>query len=164
MKETFSGAELRSHAQDGFPRGRRHPREVSPEAVQTVTRLLDEARRYGLCGVDVLAGMSIEQLAADYNGIGPANFPPAIRQAIDTLVPDLRCVALIHDIRWAHSDGSVAQFNASNMEFEKNGTTVACARYKWHPLRRIRLKSVARVFADLCSSNAGWNAYLAARR
>ncbi len=164
MKETFHGGDLRSPSDQGVPLRCRRPPGISNDALRCVIRLRDEARKYGLLGVEVLDAMPIEQLVADYNGIGPASFPPTIRDAINALVPDLRCVALIHDVRWAHSDGSVEQFKASNDEFAANGARVAGKLHKWHPLRRVRLKGVARIFANLCSGAEGWNAYLAARR
>ena len=164
MKETFTSAELGSRVSAGDSLGRRRSSAFSHDDLRRVVRLRDEARLYGLLGVDVLDSMTEEQMAAAYNGIGPASFPPSIRQAIDGLLPTLRCVALIHDVRWAYSDGSKEQFKASNDEFAKNGAAVARAIYRWHPLRRTRLKSIAKVFANLCSSSAGWSAYLAVCR
>lgn len=163
MKETFTGAELGRMAACGPCEGRR-PSAFSHDELRRVARLRDEARQYGLLGVDVLDAMTEEQMADAYNGIGPASFPPALRQAVDGLLPSLRCVALIHDVRWARSDGSVEQFRASNDEFAKNGCMVARAIHRWHPLRMMRLRGVVRAFANLCSSSMGWNAYLSARR
>lgn len=130
--------------------------------VQTVTRLLAQAKHYGLAGVELVEAWPLEQLAADYNGIGPAWFADVIRRAIDRLSPDLQCVAFIHDVEWAHSDGSREAFEASNARFEANGVKVANAKYRWYDLRRYIVRRKARVFADLCQ-DFGWSSYLAAR-
>ena len=127
---------------------------------QTVIRLLAQARFYQLSGVDYVERFTIEQLAADYNGIGPAWFPAALRRAIDRLSADLQCVALIHDVRWAHSDGSLREFEASNAELEANGVKVANAKYAWWHPKRYVIRRKARAFADLCG-DFGWSAYTA---
>ncbi len=127
----------------------------------TVTRLLAQARAYGLSGVSFVEAVPLEQVARDYNGIGPSWFPDVLRRAIDRLSPDLCCCALIHDVRWAHNPGTVAAFNASNAELEANGLIVARTRYGWYDPRRYILKHKARAFADLCQA-FGWSAYVAA--
>ena len=128
---------------------------------QTAQRLLAQAKHYGLSGADFCARLPIETLAADYNGIGPEWFPDCIRRAIDKLSADLQCVAMIHDVRFAHADGSTRAFNEANAELESNGRKVADAKFSWYNPKRYLVRREAHVFADLCQ-RFGWTAYVAA--
>lgn len=132
---------------------------MSDEA--TVRRLLCRALFYGLGGAVYVSRIPIGQLAAEYNGIGPEWFPDALRAAIDAICSDLCPAALIHDVRFAHSDGSVEQFVAANDEFLANGRIIADKKYSWYDPRRYVLRHRAKVFYRLCR-DFGWTAYLAA--
>lgn len=129
--------------------------------IETVTRLVAQAKFYRLSGADILDALTMEQIAEAYNGIGPDWFPARLREAIDRLSADLQCVALIHDVRYSFSDGSTAQFDEANAEFRANGEKVANAKYPWYSLRRYGLRSEARLFAKLCQ-DFGFAAYIAA--
>ena len=129
--------------------------------IKTVTRLYNLAVHYGLHGSGWLGTFTMQTLARDFNGIGPEWFPEKVRRVIDRLHADLLPVALVHDVRWSHSDGGYDYFAASNDEFKRNGYRVARAKYPWYrPARYLRMNE-ARVFGNLCQA-FGWSAYRAA--
>lgn len=118
--------------------------------VATVEKMLDLCRRYGLSGYDFAKSFPKEQLAQDFNGIGPEWFPEALRKAMDDLSASLLPAAFIHDIRWSHSDGTKKAFNDSNDELEENGITIAKELYCFINPKRYLLKLEAKAFAKLC--------------
>jgi len=124
-------------------------------------KMLGLVEVYGLDGESFVEGFSLEQLAKDYNGIGPEWFPSNLRSAIDTLEEELQPAAFVHDVRWSHSDGSYTWFKKSNQEFKRNGYKIAKALWPWYsPMRYLRMNK-ARVFGNLCQT-FGWMAYKAA--
>ena len=129
--------------------------------LDTVKRMLAMCRAYGLGGFLFALSFPPEQLAKDFNGIGPEWFPEKLRTAIDRLSADLMPAAFIHDVRYAHNDGSTRQFNEANAELEANGYLIADAKYPWWHIRRYLVRHEARVFARLCNQ-FGWVAYVAA--
>jgi len=129
--------------------------------VNTVKKMLDLTDHYGLSGADFVHSFPIEQLAEDFNGIGPEWFPPKLREAIDNLSEILLPMAFVHDVRWSHSDGTEYYFTRSNEELKKNGYTIAKAECGWYNPRRYLLMNKARVFGNLCQ-HFGYSAYLTA--
>lgn len=131
--------------------------------IEEVKRLLEKAKHYGLIGVEVWKLYPLEQLAREYNGIGPAFFPQSIRSIIDALHPDLLCCAFGHDIDWSHSDGSRATFTASNNRLMENCFIVAEKKYAWWDLRRYIRRRQGKLFRNACQI-FGYGAYQAAYR
>lgn len=131
------------------------------DQIAKAKRLLELCRQYNLSGVYFLNRLTLEQLAAAYNGIGPEFFTAKLREAIDKLHPDLECCAFVHDNRWEYSDGSYCAFKASNIELAENGEAIAYQKYAWYDPRRYIRARQARLFADLCQT-FGWAAYRAA--
>ncbi len=129
--------------------------------VQTVRRMLALCRAYGLSGLSFCYSFPPSQLAEDFNGIGPAWFPEVLRKAIDGLSADMMPAAFIHDVRYAHNDGSTRDFNEANAELEANGRLIADAKYPWWHIRRYLIRHEAKVYARLCA-RFGWTAYVAA--
>ena len=130
--------------------------------LQTVKRMLAMCRAYGLSGLVFALSFPPEQLARDFNGIGPEWFPDALRKAIDGLSADMMPAAFIHDVRYAHNDGSTREFNAANAELEANGRLIADTKYPFWHIRRYLIRHEARVYARLCA-RFGWKAYCAAK-
>lgn len=126
-----------------------------------VSDLLSACRRYNLAGLDFLETLSLRQLVLAYNGIGPESFHPILRKAVDHLAPDLRPIALIHDVRFTYGDGSRAWFDRANDELEANGLSLANQKYRWYNPMRYITRARARTYAALCR-NFGWDAYLKA--
>jgi len=128
-----------------------------------VTRMMNLVDEYDLGGRDFVHKFSYDQLAYDFNGIGPEWFPEDLRKLIDNLHVDLLPAAFIHDVRWSHSDGTVSSFIKSNEELSKNGRKIACAKYSWYnPMRYILIRQSNR-FGNLCQV-FGWQAYQAAHK
>jgi hypothetical protein len=131
------------------------------QKVKIVLELLEECRKYGLEGTDFVASLSMPQVVAAYNGIGPESFPKPLRKALDKLNPRLRCIALPHDCRFSYGDGTREDFEKANKELKRNGRKVADVLYgKFNPMRYyMRYKTKA--YAALCQS-LGWEVYLKA--
>ena len=133
----------------------------TPAKEQTVRELLALCEEYALSGTDFLHTLSIEEMCAAYNGIGPESFHPTLRKAVDHLAPDLRPIALIHDVRFTYGDGSREWFDYANDELEANGLSLANQKYRWYNPMRYITRVRVRTYAALCR-NFGWEAYLRA--
>ena len=104
---------------------------------------LDEARKLARQAEDMqfdlppnFDSLTLSQMAAVANGIGPEAFPEPLRKAIDARHPVLKPVAFIHDIEWDGNDGTRESFLESNRRFLSNGVKAACATYStWRPGR-----------------------------
>ena len=122
-----------------------------------------QACYYGLDGADNLGRYSDEDLASIYNGIGPEWFPEPLRKFIDRLHPDLRCVALVHDVDFHEGDGSREKFTVANRRLRVNGHRVAKAKYAWYNPMRYWIMWESSRFDNLCQA-FGWGAYQEACR
>lgn len=129
---------------------------------KTVRELLAKCEAYALDGLDFLNSISIEQMCAAYNGIGPAWFPEPLRKAVDKLDPVLRPIALPHDCRFTYGDGSREWFDNANDELEANGLKIADAEYRWYNPWRYVTRFRAHAYANACRI-FGWDAYVIAR-
>lgn len=117
-----------------------------------ISDLVDLAKKVNLIGVSVLDRYTYAELSKIYNGIGAESFPIWLRDAISALHPSLQVVALIHDVEWENSDGTVESFTASNERFKENGYLIAKYNYKWYDPRRYIVMCSASKFAKICQN------------
>ena len=116
---------------------------------------------YRLEGCEILDKYSDDQLAAIFNGIGPDFFPDSITSLLDALHPSLLPVALVHDVEFKESDGSVPSFEAANDRFLRNGCKVAKLKFGWYNPRRYAVMFDAWRYSKTCDL-FGWYAWCAA--
>ena len=128
------------------------------DSIAEVRHLRQQCEKYQLDGREILAQHTDEELARIYNGIGPETFPDWMRNALDALHPSLRCIALIHDVEWEHSDGTEESFKESNQRFRRNGIKVAKIEFKWYDPRRYIVMFDAVKYATLCQL-FGWSVW-----
>lgn len=120
-----------------------------------------EAKRLNLLGCEILDRLTLEELAAIDNGIGPEWFPEWARKTLDKLSPSLRPATMIHDVEYKLLALTYAAFTGANARLEANGVIIANDKYGWYnPLRYI-VRQKARRYADLCQQ-FGWSAFVAA--
>ena len=127
--------------------------------VREVTALREEAMRLGLSGADHCARIPLDTLAAMYNGIGPEWMPESLRKKLSKKLATYAPATLVHDVRFAESDGSTLGFNMANAELEVNCAAIADDKYAWYnPLRYFARRVGVRI-ADACRL-FGWSAWM----
>lgn len=124
-----------------------------------VADLIATARAAGLEGAALL-DRDVDEIAAEYNGIGPEFLPDEIRDEVTRFLALFEPAALIHDLRYSAGNGTREDFENANMEFHANCLTLARAKYAWwRPLRRCAAESAALALFKAVSSYFGWVAY-----
>lgn len=123
-------------------------------------KVIEEAERLQLEGLELLEYVSDEEAAREYNGIGPEYLPPEIRDKVTKFVGLFEPAALIHDLRNYLSDGGVMRFDHANLEFLRNCRKCANDRYPWWSWKRWRARAVAKMMFDFVSSEFGWRAWM----
>lgn len=126
--------------------------------IARVRELIAEAKALGLEGIERVEALPIEQVASEFNGIGPAWFKPELRELLDDAFPLFVPPSLIHDTDYKLGDGSTAQFHEANKRLGRNCRKAADATYKWYDFRRYHYRKAARQFEALCEV-FGWKAY-----
>lgn len=128
------------------------------ESKHFIEGLIAAAEKYGLDGLDKIRRIGVDAVVAAYNGTGPEWFSERLRVAIDKLSEVFLPAVMIHDVDYAHGEGTHADFVRANNRLESNMLTIADIEYSWYnPLRYIRRRQ-ARIFAELCRA-FGWIAY-----
>lgn len=124
-----------------------------------VAELITTARAAGLEGVALL-DRGVDEIAAEYNGIGPEFLPDEIRDEVTRFLAIFEPAALIHDLRYSRADGTREGFETANMEFHANCLTLARAKYPWWRFvsRRVAEKTAFALFKAV-DSYLGWVAY-----
>ena len=109
-------------------------------SIERIRKIRKTAVELNLIGADKLEKLTDEEIISMANGIGSANMPNVLRNAITKLHPSLEIPAVIHDISWTMSDGSKEWFLKSNEEFEQNGIIMAKHLHAWYsPLRYLAI-------------------------
>lgn len=121
--------------------------------------LIDKALELNLSGCVWVANLPLEELAAQYNGCGPACLDESVRRYLTKWFTLFEPAFMIHDARFSFADGSAAAFRAANDELEKNLVKIVDCQTRWyHVLRRALGHHAARLAADACRFG-GWAAY-----
>lgn len=131
---------------------------------ETIDSLVRRAVVAELDGCDFLSIFDYEELAREYNGIGPEWLPEKWRAKASDYFELFAPAALIHDMRYSRSDGMRYAFNFANMEFRDNCLKLANAAYPWYSWKRYRARAVALFLFDCVDCTCGWIAWLDASR
>lgn len=124
--------------------------------ISKIRELIAEAEKIGLEGIERVKALPIEQVASEFNGIGPAWFKPELRELINDAFPLFVPPALIHDTDFKIGDGSDADFRAANRRLYRNCVKATKARYKWYDIRRYHYLIRAGQFQSLCDMFGWW--------
>lgn len=124
-----------------------------------VAKLIETAITAGLAGADWASRQGCARLASAYNGIGPAFLPESVRARVTSFLVLFEPAALIHDMRFASSDGTRAGFEAANSEFLDNCFALADRAYPWYNWKRYRARAAAAGLYDAVSSVFGWRSW-----
>ena len=128
--------------------------------VDEVKSLVDMAIEAGLSGSVSLAALPIEEVAAKYNGIGPAWMREELRAKLSRALKFHAPACVIHDvIRFEQSDGTSARFNEANDELERNGLILADHCCAWYNPMRYWHRHGAHLIAATCRI-MGWSAWM----
>ncbi len=106
-----------------------------------------EILRLGLAVHPRFRELSDEQFAQVYNGIGPDDWPAAVRDAMTFVYRECKPLPGVHDVDFYFSDGSDAGFAATLERWRINGGAILADRY---PLWQVwRWKSRALAWAKI---------------
>ena len=125
-------------------------KEEYDEAVYTATTL-------NLYGAEMLSNAGYELAHKVCNGIGAEWMPSAMREFLDKLNPDLKVVAMIHDLAYYFGDGTIYDFTKRNHEFKKNAYIIAGEKAWYNPLKYL-IKFQGNKYANICQ-HYGMKAY-----
>ena len=118
------------------------------------------AEELELEGRTFLRCFSVEELAREYNGIGPEWIGAEVRAKTTKYLSLFEPAALIHDLRNYMSDGTREAFAFANKEFLANCLKLANDRYSWWDPRLYRARAVARLLYAFVQGQGGWRAWL----
>lgn len=128
--------------------------------VEHVKELIALAVEAGLSGSEKLIGMSAEDVASKYNGIGPAWMSEANRRRLTNALKFHEAPCLIHDVvRFDRSDGSTGGFSYANDELEHNCLTLADYKCAWYSPMRYWHRHGGYLIAQTCRLT-GWSAWM----
>lgn len=131
---------------------------------EQIEELYKKALWYNLEGVDFLAGLTNDEIADSFNGIGPEFAPEILRSKFTEVFEIFLPCAMIHDVRTEYSDGTRKSFCYANEEFRRNCIKVAKGNYNFFSWKRYRAMMVAEVLYCFVSSDRfGWKAWLDAQ-
>lgn len=128
-----------------------------------VLTLRDKVIALGLYGASDIVSVSPAELAAGYNGCGPAWLGEKARAKLTTYFAIFEPAILIHDFRFTQSDGTSSGFNYANMELEMNLRIIAKVTYPWYNWRRYRALAAASIITEACV-RFGWSAWAQGNR
>ena len=117
----------------------------------------------GLNGRYEIEALTIEELAAVYNGTGPEFLPDTIRAKLDKIAKPFLPAVMVHDLDFERSDGSVQAFNEANDRLLENCVRCAIDARPWYSWRRYVLFVEAIAIYRACCK-FGWAAWLSAFR
>ena len=124
---------------------------------RTIAELITIARQCNLAGLELIEGLTEQDLAEIYNGIGPDRFPDWLRAIVTEANGLFEPAALIHDVRY-HIGGDREDFTKANDEFLENCYTLVMAAYGWYDPRRYKWLFRAWRYAGYCQE-FGWSGY-----
>jgi len=129
----------------------------------SVCTIRSEVARLFLTGGNRVFSLPIDELAAAYNGTGPAFLPARIRARLDRIASPFLPAVMVHDVDYTFSDGTVASFRKANARLLVNCVRCALDAHPWHSWRRYALLLEAAAIYRACR-RFGWIAWRSAYR
>lgn len=126
---------------------------------EQIKMLLEDARAAELEGLGWLAQFSLEEIAREYNGIGPEWSGEKCREWSTRKFKIFEPAAVLHDMRNAVADGTEDGFNFANREFLANCLKLANHAYPWYSWKRYRARAVAFALYEFVSGPGGYVAW-----
>ena len=120
-----------------------------------ISRLRAEVARLRLLGLDLVLALSMDDLAAAYNGTGPEFLPDAIRAKLDNFALPFLPAVMVHDVDFTNSDGTVVSFLSANRRLLVNCILCALDAHPWYSWRRYALIIEAWAIYRACTQ-FGW--------
>ena len=120
-----------------------------------------EVARLRLYGRDLVLALTLDAIAAAYNGTGPEFLPDAIRAKLDAVARPFLPAVMVHDVDFTTSDGTVGSFQAANRRLLANCIICALDAHPWHSWRRYALILEAWALYRACTQ-FGWIAWIQA--
>jgi hypothetical protein len=111
--------------------------------LERVTRLVFLAENLGLYMPPAMAHANLMDIAAVYNGIGPAWAPEWLREALTSWLACFQPAALVHDFAYSQITPSPAAEDLrawADEQFYSNCRRCAAAAASWYTPRRWRLE------------------------
>lgn len=124
-----------------------------------VRELVATAVALKLRGAEFAFSHTVDEICAAYNGVGPQFLPPKLRDFVTRSLGLFEPAAMIHDLRFDHSDGTRTAFDLANDEFVENCTKLAYDRYGPLNPKRYRAKAVIAFMRDFNAGDPGWRAW-----
>ena len=129
--------------------------------ISDIINLSTDVARLRLLGADRVLALPTGTLAKCYNGTGPEFLPQPIRQKLDKVCRPLLPAVMVHDVDFAHSDGTVGSFRSANQRLLINGIICACDAHPCYSWRRYALILEAYALYRACAK-FGWIAWIQA--
>lgn len=130
----------------------------SPTPFPSIHLLIAEVNRLNLLGRETISEMSINDIAAAYNGTGPEFLPAPIRKRLDSVTLPFQPGVLVHDVDFTNSDGTLASFRRANNRLLVNCVLCAIDATTWYSWRRYALILEAYLLYRACVK-FGWIAW-----
>ena len=125
------------------------------EHLTSVSAIRAEVARLRLLGLDLVLALSMDDLAAAYNGTGPEFLPDAIRTKLDDACRPFLPSFMVHDVDFTFSDGTVGSFRSANRRLLVNCILCALDAHPWYSWRRYALILEAWAIYRACTQ-FGW--------
>lgn len=129
--------------------------------VETARALMDEADRLGLECAPFLRSLPEEEVAAEFNGVGPEWFPAKAREVLDRVFELFLPAVAGHDLGYRHGDGTYRDFRRVNKMLGDDCVRIAEATFSWYDPRRYAYRDRARKIETACDI-FGWPTYKSA--
>lgn len=112
-------------------------------------------------GLDCPHKVSIEDAARIFNGVGPTALPEKYRKKLTKCSKYISPAVFVHDMDFAHGDGTKEDFHRANRRLAKNGRRCADSHFRWYNPMRYFVRLQAYTYAKICDA-FGWDSYLKA--
>ena len=138
---------------------------MSYYSTEEVIALRDAAARIKAEMPYIVSMLTIPQLQAAANGVGPDSFPSIVCETLSALLPYADIATMVHDAEFQYvTDASKAAWEGANLRFFHNCLLRIKDLYGWYDPRRYINQKRAEADYALLGGEICWNAWLAAKQ